>query len=93
MSHDKRWTGGTANREWQRGTRAEPVVDAEAVKAQVLRYLADCRRWAHMLRPSDHPTEDGVLKVVYTQTDRQRQAVLDVFRLATRARREPGRAS
>lgn len=86
MSHDKRWTGGIANREWQRGTQAGPVTDLEAVKAHVLRYLADCRRFASKLCADDHPTEDGVLKIVYWHGDAQKQAVLSVYRQLTRTR-------
>lgn len=86
MSRDKRWTGGPANREWQRGAQAEPVVDVAAIKAQVLRYLVDCRRFASVLRASDHPTLKGCLQVVYTATDEQKQAVTDLYHQATRTR-------
>jgi hypothetical protein len=77
------------NYEWQTGTRVEPVVDVAALKTHVLRYLADCRRWAHMLRVSDHPTLKGCLQVVYTQTDEQKQAATDLYYLATRTRPKP----
>lgn len=89
MSRDKRWTGSTANRGWQSGVAAEPVVDVAALKAYVLRYLADCRRFARMLRADDHPTLKGCLQVVYTATDEQKQAATDLYHLATRTRPKP----
>lgn len=81
MPSDQRWTGGIANREWQAGTRAEPVTDPDALAAHVRRYLADCGKFH--LDPKYHPTEDGVLKIVFHHGYAQKQAVLTAFRQLT----------
>lgn len=75
---DQRWTGGIANREWQAGRPAEPAVDADAITTQVRSYLRDCRRF--QLDPQYHPTEAGVLKLVFWRGDTQKQAVLAAYR-------------
>lgn len=82
MSSDSRWTGGIANREWQSGTRVQAPVDTDAITAQVRRYLADCRKFRQLIGPA-HPTEDGVLKIVYHQGGAQKAAILAAFRHAT----------
>ena len=77
MSSDKRWTGGIANRGWQSGTTAEPVVDVEAITRAVGEYVADCRT----LRRT--PTERGCLKAVFHAGAGQKKAVIAAFREAT----------
>jgi hypothetical protein len=59
LSSDSRWSGGVANREWQRGTRPELATDREALMRQVRRYLADCRRFRLT------PGEGMAVKVVF----------------------------
>jgi hypothetical protein len=84
VSRDQRWTGGIANREWQRGTRAEPPpVDTQGVLARVRRYIADCERWQHLLRAKDHPTEDGAVKLILCPDKRHEDMVRRAFRYAT----------
>ena len=78
MASDQRWTGGTANRGWQTGTRPAAVVDVDAITTQVRSYLADCRKFR--LDPQYHPTLDGVLKLVFWRGDAQKQAVLAIYR-------------
>jgi hypothetical protein len=66
MASDQRWTGGLANREWQRGSKpAGRVIDADRLSWDVRRYLADCRAHSGILSPRYHPTEAGALKAVY----------------------------
>ena len=89
MSGDSRWTGGAANRSWQSGTRLEPPVDSEYITWQVRYYLADCRRFGHLTGPA-HPTEEGVLKIVFHATTAQRTAVLTEFRRMTAPKRPEG---
>lgn len=89
MSSDSRWTGGAANRQWQAGTRLEPPVDTEYLTWQVRYYLTDCRRFKHLIGPA-HPTEEGVLKIVFHTGDAQKQAVLEAFRARTAPRRPEG---
>jgi hypothetical protein len=59
MSSDSRWTGGLANREWQRGTRTIAPIDRAYLAGQLSAYLRDCARFG--LKPS----EDTALKIVY----------------------------
>jgi hypothetical protein len=65
VSSDQRWTGGIANREWQRGVKAVPVVDIEAITRHVRAYLRDVERHRQILSPDNHPTLRSCLKVVY----------------------------
>ena len=70
------WTGGTANREYRRGSRAEEVVTGELrryLRRQVMLYLADCRRFRL------EPSEGKCLQVVYTANEGQKQAVRDLY--------------
>lgn len=78
MSADRRWTGGIANREWQRGTApraAEVVSEAKRLEleAQVKRYLADCRRF------DLEPSERMALKIVFHKGREQAEAVRDAY--------------
>ena len=59
MSSDSRWTGGLANREWQRGNKVEQPADTDYIVLQVRRYLADCRRFDLT------PSEGMAVKVVF----------------------------
>lgn len=87
MSAKGPWTGGLANREYRRGTRAEPPpVDAQAILAQVRSYLADCALFKALLRAADHPTEEGALKIVYCRTERHREVARAAFRHLTAGR-------
>jgi len=83
MSSDQRWTGGTANREWQRGTRHDPPPDLNTIRSLVRNYLADCASYRDLLNPRYHPTEDGALKVIYHQGPDQETAVRAIFREET----------
>lgn len=74
MASDQRWTGGAANREWQSGTRAEPLVDRDAILAQVRQYLADCRRHQAVLSAKHHPAEHSAVQVVFGPADIVRAA-------------------
>jgi hypothetical protein len=65
----------------------EPVVDTDALTAQVKRYLGDCRRHQAILSPASHPTEKSCLQVVFHTGDAQKQAVLAVYRQLTAERR------
>jgi hypothetical protein len=67
VSSDSRWTGGAANREWQRGTRHVTPLDPAYLKAQIFAYLADCYANRGILSPAHHPTEAGALRVIYHQ--------------------------
>jgi hypothetical protein len=82
MSSDSRWSGGAANREWQRGTRPGQPVDTDAIAVQVRRYLRDCAA-APWLDGRYHPTEDGALKVVFHRGREQETAVRAAFRHLT----------
>lgn len=79
MSGDSRWTGGAANREWQRGAK-QPVtlLTADYLTAHVRAYLADCYAARETLNPAYHPTAAGALKVIYhegiAQADQIRRA-------------------
>jgi peptidoglycan hydrolase-like protein with peptidoglycan-binding domain len=43
VSGDRRWTGGLANREWQRGSQPPvPLLDPRYVAAQIEAYRSDC---------------------------------------------------
>jgi hypothetical protein len=78
VSSDRRWTGGLANREWQRGTQAAAVpLDIEQLRAQVRRYLADCKRAG--LASAYHPTAAGACKVIYHQGTAQRLQIIRAF--------------
>lgn len=77
MSSDSRWTGGLANREWQRGNRVEQPVDTDYIRLQVRRYLADCRRFDFP------PSEAMCLKVIFHAGDSQKQAVIAAYRQLT----------
>jgi hypothetical protein len=78
------WTGGIANREYRRGKRAEPPPsDALAVLALVRGYQADCARWKHLLRASDHPTAEGTVRMIYCRDDQQKDLVRRAFQYAT----------
>ena len=79
MSADRRWTGGTANREWTRGVSAGHVIDVDRLKADVRDYLADCRA-APWLNPAYHPTEAGALKAVYHRTIAEAEIIRGIFR-------------
>jgi hypothetical protein len=84
VSSNRNWTGGLANRGYRRGTRAEPPpAAAQAALAQVRGYLADCTRWAHLLRASDHPTEDGAVKLIWCRDKAHEDMVRRAFRYAT----------
>jgi hypothetical protein len=50
--------------------------------AEVARYLADCAEHASMLRPSDHPTEDGAVKLIWHRTTDQAEQIRAAFRAA-----------
>lgn len=80
MSSDSRWTGGLANREWQSGTRPQPQVDSDYITGQVRRYLSDCRKHRALLNPANHPTETGLLRVVFCHGDDEKQAALAAYR-------------
>lgn len=84
MSGNGLWTGGAANREYRRGKRPEPPrADAQAVLALVRAYIADCDRWRHLLRASDHPTADGAVQLIYCRDDDEKDLVRRAFRFAT----------
>jgi hypothetical protein len=86
VSSDSRWTGGLANREWQSGTRPQPQVDTDYITAQVRRYLRDCRKHRAILSPY-HPTEAGLLRVVFCHGDGEKQAALTAYRQLAEAER------
>lgn len=72
MSSDRRWTGGAANREWQRGTAPGPRAAelergglAAWAAEQARAYLAGCRMMRALLDPRYHPTADGMVKIVW----------------------------
>lgn len=73
MSSDSRWTGGLANREWQSGTRVEPMTDTDYINWQVKRYLADCAQF------SLTPSKEDALKVIFWTGDAQKQAVISAY--------------
>jgi hypothetical protein len=79
MSGDSRWTGGPANREWQRGTRLarEPLTRLYLLE-QVQAYLRDCRGAAD-LDPRYHPTPAGAVKVIYHQGAAQAAQITSAF--------------
>jgi hypothetical protein len=54
--------------------------------AEVAQYLADCARHADMLRSSDHPTEDGAVKLIYHRTTEQAELIRAAFRAAVARR-------
>lgn len=68
MASDRRWTGGTANRDWSAGTAVVTEVPAERLTAGVKAYLADCRRHRAILSAKHHPTPDGACKAVFHRT-------------------------
>lgn len=83
------WTGGIANREWNRGTPAPaPFVRRDSeIAVAVGTYLRECRQFAHLLRAADHPTEHGMLQVTWCRTDTEREQARVVFaRLMARRR-------
>lgn len=78
MSSDSRWTGGRANREWQRGSVPKPEPMARLYLLEQLRaYLADCKRFR--LDPAYHPTAAGALKMIPWRGDVQRWQVTREF--------------
>lgn len=81
MSSDRRWTGGLANREWQRGTQAAAgPMDWAWVVEQVLTYISDCR--AAGLADRYHPTAAGAVKVIYHRGEQQRAQIVRAFNRA-----------
>lgn len=87
MASDQRWTGGLANREWQRGSRVEQPVDSDYIALQVRRYLKDCARFELA------PSEAMCLKVIFHAGDAQKQAVVGAYRQLTMAAAPDGQAS
>ena len=90
MSSDKRWTGGVANREWNRGTaplaRADEVMSAAArqvLQTAVKRYLDECARFRTLLRAADHPTPRGMLHMVWCRDEAERDAALEEYAYLT----------
>jgi hypothetical protein len=80
---DPRWSGGIANREWQRGARPAPVTGRDEITGYVRQYLADCRTHRKLLDPRHHPTEDGALKTVFHRGHAQEEAVRAAYRQLT----------
>jgi hypothetical protein len=65
VSADGRWTGGAANREWQRGARpAGAPLERAYVAGQIRAYLADCHAAGAILNPRYHPTPEGALEMI-----------------------------
>lgn len=83
MSSDRRWTGGAANREWQRGTQPQAAPDAGGLTAHVAQYLAECRAHQQLLDRRYHPTEEGALKVIFHRGRDQETAIRLAFRQLT----------
>lgn len=83
MPSDQRWQGGVANRTWQAGTSPAPVVDVDALTAQVRQYLRDCRTHQALLSPAYHPTEKSCLQVVFHHGDAQKQLIRGIYRQLT----------
>ena len=83
MPRDQRWTGGLANREWSRGQQAEHIIDHDRIKADVAAYLAAYRASRPILRPSDHPTEEGCLKVIYQRWPEERAVIAAEYQRQT----------
>jgi hypothetical protein len=80
MSSDSRWTGGPANREWQRGTRrAAGLLDPQAVSRQVDIYRQDCYTARALLNPAYHPTAAGALKVIWHRGPEQADQIRAAF--------------
>jgi len=65
MASDRRWTGGTANRDWCAGVAVVPETGPERLAEGVAAYVADCRRHRAFLSPAYHPTGDGACKAVF----------------------------
>jgi hypothetical protein len=85
MASDKRWTGGAANREWQRGSRAEQPVNIPYLVLQVKAYMEDCERFRAILGPG-HPNWNAAKHVIFCRNDEERHAALVIFSRAMRAR-------
>lgn len=77
MSSDGRWTGGAANREWQRGTRPrQELLPRAYVVAQLRAYFADCHANRSILNPRYHPTGPGALKMIPHSGDAQQAQII-----------------
>jgi hypothetical protein len=87
MSSDRRWTGGAANREWQRGTQPlETLLPRDYIAAQIRAYQADCYAARKILNPRYHPTAAGFLKLIPHQGDMQRHQILREYAKASSPR-------
>lgn len=81
MSSDRRWTGGLANRQWQRGIAPpDQPMDWAWVVEQVLTYIRDCK--AAGISDKYHPTAGGALKVVFHRGGQQRAQIVRAFNRA-----------
>lgn len=81
MPRDLRWTGGTANRAWQRGSQPlGRVIDTARLEAQVRRYLADCRQHRALLSPQYHPTADSACKAIFHRSREEEAVIRTEFR-------------
>lgn len=85
MSGDRRWTGGIANREWQRGAQPTSVTDRKRIAADVAAYLADCRQHQQILSPRYHPTVTGALKTVFHRSHEEAAVIRAEYRHAMRS--------
>ena len=84
MSSDRRWTGGLANREWQRGSQPPvPLLDPRYVAAQIEAYRSDCYAARAYLDRANHPTAAGAVKVIYHRGTAQRMQIVRAFEQAT----------
>lgn len=79
MSADRRWTGGIANRAWERGVSAGHPIGVDRLKDGVRAYLADCNA-APWLDPAYHPTEAGALKAVYHRGRDEADIIRGIYR-------------
>jgi hypothetical protein len=86
VPRDRRWTGGIANREWQRGRQAGRVIDHVRLSGDVRRYLADCRAHAAALSAKYHPTEASALKVIHHHGHAEEDVIRGAFRALTGTR-------
>jgi hypothetical protein len=59
---------------------------------EVAGYLADCARYAALLSPACHPTEDGAVKLIWHRGAGQAEQVRAAFRAAVAGRAARRRA-
>jgi hypothetical protein len=80
MASDSRWTGGLANRQWQRGTRrAVGLLDPQWVSRQVDIYRQDCYAARATLNPAYHPTAAGAARVIFHRGAEQAEQIRAAF--------------